>query len=114
MGSIYGLGIPIFNEIAKGELENSKKLTNHLVESIINHSQDMKKIKLEMKSTKSKAQNETLERLRKEMNPIQRKLNELACAKGASIWLMLLPIANEGYDINKELFWDLKFDMDVN
>ena len=108
-----GLGIPIFTEIAKGELENSKKLTNHLVESIINQeiqlnqSQDMKKIKLEMKSTKSKAQNETLECLRKEMDPTQRKLNELACAKGASIWLTLLPISNEGYDINKELFWDL-------
>ena len=41
------------------------------------------------------------------MEPTQLKLNELACAKGASSWLTLLPIADEGYDLNKELFWDL-------
>ena len=45
--------------------------------------------------------------LREEMEPTQLKLNELACAKGASSWLTLLPLADEGYDLHKELFWDL-------
>ena len=37
------------------------------------------------------------------MKPYQTK----RCVKGASSWLTLLPIADEGYELNKELFWDL-------
>ena len=37
----------------------------------------------------------------------QLKLNELACAKGASSWLTSLPLAEEGYELHKDLFWDL-------
>ncbi len=99
--------------MARGEFENSAKLTNHLVNNNINleirfcQDQDTKRLKQEIKSAKMKAQNKILKSLREEMGPIQFKLNELACAKGASNWLTLLPQAEEGYDLNKELFWDL-------
>ena len=92
-----GLGIPIFAEMAKGEFENSRKLTGHLTKNIVNQEiplkqdQGTKKIKQEMRSAKSKSQNETLKTLREEMDPAQLKLNELACAKGASSWLTILP-----------------------
>ena len=108
-----GLGIPIFAEMARDEYENSQKLTDHLAKRIIDQEihldddNEVKKIKQSMKSAKRKAQNEILENLRSQMSPNLLKLNELACAKGASSWLTLIPIAEEGYDLHKELFWDL-------
>ena len=108
-----GLGIPIFAEMATGESENSQKLTKHLTRNIINQKiplddeNEVKKVKQGLKSAKRKAQNEVLSSLRDQMSPNLLKLNDLACAKGASSWLTLLPIADEGYELNKELFWDL-------
>ena len=108
-----GLGIPIFAEMSTVEYENSQKLTNHLACNIINQriplddANEVKKIKHGLKSAKRKAQNEALSNLRDQMSPDLLKLNDLACVKGASSWLTLLPIADEGYELNKELFWDL-------
>ena len=68
---------------------------------------DAKRIKSEIKSAKRKLHEDILKNLREKMEPNLLKLNELACVKGASSWLTLLPIADEGYDFHKELFWDL-------
>ena len=108
-----GLGIPIFSEISDTEYQNSQKLTQHLATNIINQevllneSEETKKIKNEIKSAKRRSLEETLKTLREQMEPNLLKLNDLACVKGASSWLTLLPIADEGYDLHKELFWDL-------
>ena len=108
-----GLGILIFADMAEGEFKNSKKLTGHLTKNIVDQEKflsqdhDIKKIKSEIKSAKQQAYSDTWKALKEEMGPSQLKLNQLACTKGASSWLTLLPLADEGYDLNKELFWDL-------
>ena len=108
-----GLGIPIFAEQASVEFENSQKLTKHLANNIVNQveglpeNQEAKKLKNEIKTAKRRAQELTLEELREHMQPNLLKLNDLARVKGASCWLTLLPIDDEGDDLPKELFWDL-------
>ena len=108
-----GLGIPIFSDMAKTEYNNSVNLTKHLTCSIIDqekkikHDHNKEKTKQEIKSSKQRTQNELLKSLRNEMDLNQLKLNELACAKGASSWLTSLPLAEEGYELHKDLFWDL-------
>ena len=49
----------------------------------------------------------SLENLRSGMSEEERKLNELATQKSASIWLTTLPIKQEGYILTKQQFWDL-------
>ena len=48
-----------------------------------------------------------LSKLRSTFNEMQLKLNSLNQEKGASNWLTTIPIAEEGYSITKQLFWDL-------
>ena len=37
----------------------------------------------------------------------QRLLNDLNMEQGSSTWLTTMPIREEGYDLNKQHFWDL-------
>ena len=107
-----GLSIPIFSNQAPIEYENSKTLTKNLSNNIINQviqleennsNEDLNKLK----SQKRKRNKDLLERIRGNMDETQKRLNDLACEKGASIWLTTLPIAEEGYALNKQTFWDL-------
>ena len=36
----------------------------------------------------------------------QKRLNEMACEKGASNWLNAHPLKEYGFDLNKQQFWD--------
>ena len=40
------------------------------------------------------------------MNNEQRRLNEINREKGVSNWLTVLPIAENGFNLNKQQFWD--------
>ena len=50
---------------------------------------------------------EQLNELRLKFSDQQKRLNELNQEQGASSWLTTLPILDEGYDLTKQLFWDL-------
>ena len=50
---------------------------------------------------------EKLQKLRSILSDEQKRLNELNREQGASSWLTTIPLSEEGYDLTKQLFWDL-------
>ena len=46
-------------------------------------------------------------KLRSTLSDEQKRLNELNREQGASSWLTTIPLSEEGYDLTKQLFWDL-------
>ena len=50
---------------------------------------------------------EELQKLRSTLRVKQKHLNELNREQGASSWLTTIPLSEEGYDLTKQLFWDL-------
>ena len=50
---------------------------------------------------------EQLNELRRKFSHQQKRLNELNQEEGASSWFTAAPILDEGYDLTKQLFWDL-------
>ena len=46
-------------------------------------------------------------KLRSTLSDEQKRLNELNREQGASSWLTTIPHSEEGYDLTKQLFWDL-------
>ena len=51
--------------------------------------------------------NEELQKLRSTFSDEQKRLNKLNKEQGASSWLTTIPLSEEGYDLTKQLFWDL-------
>ena len=110
--SMGGLSIPVFAEQASVEFRNSIIMTEHLSGKIVNQVvqlevTDSKQQRNRIKAEKRKQQSLLLEQLRCNMDDVQKRLNDLATEKGASSWLTTLPIKEEGYLLNKQLFWDL-------
>ena len=112
--SFGGLGIPIFSEIAEREFNNSQVLTDFLQKNIIEQKRqndidqgNLRKIKSKMKSEKVKLHQRTLETIRERASEKQNKLIDISTERGASLWLSTLPIKDEGFQIDKQSFWDL-------
>ena len=63
----------------------------------------------QIKNKLMKLQNhqEQLNELRLKFSDQQKRLNELNQEQAASSWLTTLRILDEGYDLTKQLFWDL-------
>ena len=51
--------------------------------------------------------NEKLQKLGSTLGDEQKCLNELNREQGVSSWLTTIPLSEEGYDLTKQLFWDL-------
>ena len=108
-----GLGIPIFSETAEKEFKYSTMITKELTSNIINQqrqyqsNENAKQLKNKVKNMKLQDHQEQLNELRTKLNDQQKRLNELNKEQGASSWLTTLPILDEGYDLTKQLFWDL-------
>ena len=67
---------------------------------------EIRKIKNEIKQDREGIFKSILESVRNEMNEEQRRLNEINREKGVSNWLTVLPIAENGFNLNKQQFWD--------
>ena len=110
---IGGLGIPIFLEFAQEEYEFLIMLSKGLTTKIINQqpqfatNHNAKTIKRKIELTKMQHHNEELQKLRFTFSDKQKRLNELNREQGASSWLTTIPLSEEGYDLTKQLFWDL-------
>lgn len=108
-----GLGIPIFAEVSNQEYEYSKMISDDLSARIIRqevqHSSntDVQKIKQKIKSQKQQKHLTKLESIRSCLTEEQIRLNNLNQEHGTSSWLTTLPLSEEGYDLTKQLFWDL-------
>ena len=68
---------------------------------------DVQNIKQKIKSQKQQKQQAKLENIRSYLTKEQTRLNNLNQEYGSSSWLTTLPISEEGYDLTKQLFWDL-------
>ena len=67
---------------------------------------DVQNIKRKIKSQKQQKQAK-LENIRPYLTEEQIRVNNLNQEHGSSSWLTTLPLSEEGYDLTKQLFWDL-------
>ena len=108
-----GLGIPIFSETAEREYKFSTMISKDLTSRIVNQhrqhqsNENVNQIKKKVKLMKLQHHQEQLNGLRLKFSDQRKRLNELNQEQGASSWLTTLTILDEGYDLIKQLFWDL-------
>ena len=112
--SMGGLGIPIFEDMSAVEYENSTNVTMMLQDAIIAQTRqydvDDKKLsaaKLKLKRRNSERNKNIFDGIYDESTEKRKKLLEIISEKGASLWLTTLPIKEEGFQFNKQTFWDL-------
>ena len=67
---------------------------------------DAQNVKRKIESQKQQKQAK-LENIRPYLTEEQIRLNNLNQEHGSSSWLTTLPLSEEGYDLTKQLFWDL-------
>ena len=113
LSQLGGLGIPIFTEISNQEYEYSLMLSKDLSTRImkqeiqLSSETDVQNIKRKIKNQKQKKHQAKLENIRSYLTEEQIRLNNLNQEHGSSSWLTTLPLSEEGYDLTKQLFWDL-------
>ena len=66
----------------------------------------IKKIKLEIKNEKENTYKHIMEHLKDNMSEKSKRLLQLSTEKGVSNWLTMLPIAEYGFELSKQQFWD--------
>ena len=87
----------------------SKNLSTRIMKQEIQLSSetDVQNIKRKIKNQKQKKHQAKLENIRSYLTEEQIRLNNLNQEHGSSSWLTTLPLSEEGYDLTKQLFWDL-------
>ena len=83
------------------EYENSRKMTKNLVNTIIkndDHYEDEQKTKYQIKAEREENNMKLLEDCRKEMSEIEKRQNDANQERGASTWLIMLSIKDQGYN----------------
>ena len=97
----------------KYKYEISRKSAFSLTQSIKNQYQiysvnkmEQKSIKLNIKISKEERYKATLIELQTHLDENQKCLNCITQEKGVSNWLKVYPISDQGYDLNKQQFWD--------
>ena len=108
-----GLAIPLFHNDAKYKYENSRKLTSSLIQ--LNKGQDQiysvnktkqKSIKTKIKMNKEEQYRGNLTKLQTHLNENRKCLNDITQEKRVSNWLTAYPISDQGYDLNKQQYWE--------
>ena len=87
----------------------SKDLSPRIMkqETQLSSETDVQNIKRKIKNQKQKKHQAKLENIRSYLTEEQIRLNNLNQEHGSSSWLTTLPLSEEGYDLTKQLFWDL-------
>ena len=108
-----GLGIPCLHEEAEFEFNTSITISDQLAKLIIAQSSVLTLDEQEMCSTRSSVKSSRSTRIKnmadsldQRLSPEQLRTVTLARDKGASGWLNVLPLEDEGYVLNKEEFRD--------
>ena len=60
-----------------------------------------------MKKQKTTRNKKTFNEIHIESSDKRKKLLEIISEKGASLWLTTFPIKDEGFQLDKQTFWDL-------
>ena len=108
-----GLGIPIFSEMSNESNSNSKSIYALLIHEIKSQN-EISSLDLDIPSQKSARtaikqqlnhkQKHVLDEIRSKMSIEQKLANDISQLKGSSSWLTSLPLAQEGYVLNKREF----------
>ena len=107
-----GLGFENPQQSSPLEYESSVAVTEPLVECIIAQSHqppeeaDMRSRSLKTRTKKMEMLDKKLEEIKTDLPPRSLKAVDLACEKGASSWLTVLPLRELGYNLNKQEFRD--------
>ena len=109
-----GMGIPIPNEIADMEHQNSKKLTAKLTQLIVDQDEsgevdlsELVKTRIEIAKEREKRQKNKSDLIKDELVDINMKRRlEMAQEVGASNWQTALPIKAKGFSLNRQEFED--------
>lgn len=107
-----GLGIQNPCDTAEREFKNSMTVTRSLTKLIEDQGDDLsrydpieiKTLTAKLKSEKEEMFKSKLDSLFPEMNQTLKRYVELACEKGAGVWLSALPLQAAGYIMNKQEF----------
>ena len=107
-----GLGLRTLSDNADQSYHSSSKITRCLVEKIISQSEDLPDPETEVKDRKQiitqVKQMETIRstNIKNRQEPALQRVLQQASEKGASSWLGAVPIATQGFDLNKGEFQD--------
>ena len=109
-----GMDIVIFCDIAEDDYSNSRAVTASPIKLQLEQNTVYSVNREEIKMLKTNIKLEKLRQNTKKLNVIgcslsdeKLKLNDTHQGNGASIWLSMLPLRDEGYCLNKQEFWDL-------
>ena len=112
--SLGGLGIPKFSDLAESEFRNSELLTQQLHKNIIKQEDkndidkdEIKRLQASFKLQRTQSHRQKLENIKHQSSDEMKKLLEINREPGSSLWLSTLPIQDEGFQLNKQSFWDL-------
>ena len=100
-----GLAIPIFYELAKTELENSRKTTSEQKPLTINQRSQFHINERKAKLIKQDMQ-KLLQQLIVQINEKEKRLVKISTEKGVLNWLSMLPSTEHGFELSKQQFWD--------
>ena len=110
-----GLGIPIFSEMSNESNSNSKSICAVLINEIKSQNEisslyldipSQKSARTAIKQQLNHKQKHVLDEIRSKMSIEQKLANDISQLKGSSSWLTSLPLAQEGYVLNKREFFD--------
>ena len=114
-----GLSIPIFSDFCTVENENSKTICQDLTSNIVSQNNttvisrkepsNIHQLRYQISNEREQSYRTLLNHLRSSMTAEQIRANDLAQLKGSSTWLTTLPLAREGYILNKREFYDAIF-----
>ena len=108
-----GLAIPIFSDISDNEFSFSVKISENHVNGILAQQRkytkdsEMAAKKNDIKKMKKELNERILSEISKTLSTEDSRLLQLSMENGASTWLSTLPLAEEGYHLTKQNFWDL-------
>jgi hypothetical protein len=106
-----GMGIAIPSEKSMRDFKASTFVTSELIEMIKQQQgsgipPDNKDSITLVKAENEKLYLEELETLKREISPQTKRCVEIACEKGASNWLSVLPLKRQGFTLNRSQFMD--------
>ena len=109
-----GLGLNILSEVSDIYYQNSRNITEVLVNRIVNQynseipreEMNTTKIKTKIKEDKHKREEDKLQYVQENLDVEKKKILEATNEKGSSNWLTSLPIKEHDFYLSKQMFWD--------
>ena len=87
----------------------TKQLCEKIIQQERQYDRDnkIKEVKNKITTTRLTHYHQIVVDVRAHMNENQQRLNDISQEPGASSWISLLPLEDEGCVLDKQLFWDL-------